>query len=94
MAHSGPNADGSSSHASQSVSQSVNGWQSDYVESLYAQYCADPNSVGAEWRQFFLGFELDRRFGDAEELASLPGDFRRAVHRCWRFVGPVRPRAP
>ena len=58
MAHSGPNADGSSSHASQSVSQSVNGWQSDYVESLYAQYCADPNSVGAEWRQFFLGFEL------------------------------------
>ena len=37
----------------------------------------------------FLTFELDRRFDDAEELASLPGDFRRAVHRCWRFVGPV-----
>lgn len=37
----------------------------------------------------FLGFELDRRFSDAQELASLPGDFRRAVHRCWRFLGPV-----
>lgn len=37
----------------------------------------------------FLGFELDARFRDAEPLSSLPGDFRRAVHRCWRFVGPV-----
>ena len=35
----------------------------------------------------FLGFELDARFGNAEPVASLPGDFRRAVHRCWRFVG-------
>ena len=36
----------------------------------------------------FLTFELDAKFRDAEELDSLPGDFRRAVHRCWRFVGP------
>ena len=35
----------------------------------------------------FLGFELDPRFGDAEPLASLPGDFRRSVHRGWRFNG-------
>ena len=35
----------------------------------------------------FLGFELDERFTDAEPLASLPGDFRRAVHRGWRFLG-------
>ena len=37
----------------------------------------------------FLGFELDARFRDAEPVASLPGDFRRTVHRCWRFDGPV-----
>lgn len=37
----------------------------------------------------FLGFELDARFDDAEPVSSLPGDFRRSVHRCWRFVGPV-----
>lgn len=37
----------------------------------------------------FLGFTLDARLGGAEELTpgSLPGDFRRSVHRCFRFVG-------
>ena len=37
----------------------------------------------------FLGFELDPRFKDAQSLDSLPGDFRRSVHLCWRFLGPV-----
>jgi 23S rRNA (cytosine1962-C5)-methyltransferase len=38
----------------------------------------------------FLGFELDARLGPADELTpgSLPADFRREVHRCFRFVGP------
>ena len=36
----------------------------------------------------FLTFELDARFRDAQSLDSLPGDFRRTVQRCWRFVGP------
>lgn len=36
----------------------------------------------------FTAFELDARVGaDAEALESLPGDFRRPVHRAWRFVG-------
>lgn len=36
----------------------------------------------------FLGFELDARLAAAEELTprSIPEDFRRTVHRCWRFV--------
>jgi 23S rRNA (cytosine1962-C5)-methyltransferase len=36
----------------------------------------------------FLGFELDPRLVPAEELTprSIPEDFRRTVHRCWRFV--------
>jgi len=35
----------------------------------------------------FLGFELDVDLADGEELTpkSLPEDFRRTVHRCWRF---------
>ncbi|MEW5738611.1 MAG: class I SAM-dependent methyltransferase [Myxococcota bacterium] len=36
----------------------------------------------------FLGFELDARLTPTEELTprSIPEDFRRTVHRCWRFV--------
>jgi 23S rRNA (cytosine1962-C5)-methyltransferase len=34
----------------------------------------------------FLGFELDRRFARAQALESLPGDFRRPVHRAWRLT--------
>ncbi|MEW6434716.1 MAG: class I SAM-dependent methyltransferase [Myxococcota bacterium] len=38
----------------------------------------------------FLGFELDGRLTPEEELTprSIPEDFRRTVHRCWRFVRP------
>lgn len=36
----------------------------------------------------FLGFSLDPKLAPAEELTpkSIPEDFRRTVHRCWRFV--------
>ncbi len=37
---------------------SVNGWNSDYIESLYQEYLADSNSVDEKWRAFFQGFEL------------------------------------
>ncbi len=35
----------------------------------------------------YLGFELDERLVAEEELTprSIPEDFRRTVHRCWRF---------
>lgn len=33
----------------------------------------------------FLEFELDDALTPAEELTKLPADFRRALHRCWRF---------
>jgi len=61
MAHTGPHAEGSHPLAP----QSVNGWQPDYVDSLFAQYRADPESVGSEWRNFFRGFELGLR-GEGE----------------------------
>lgn len=34
----------------------------------------------------FLRFELDAKLDGAEELHWLPEDFRRAVHRAWRFA--------
>jgi 23S rRNA (cytosine1962-C5)-methyltransferase len=34
----------------------------------------------------FLEFELDAELAPAEELKSIPKDFRRQLHRCWRFV--------
>ena len=54
MAQSGASTDGSHPHAP----QSVNGWQSDYIESLFAQFKANPDAVPAEWQNFFRGFEL------------------------------------
>ena len=54
MAQSGTPAEGFQSNAP----QSINGWQSDYVEALLTQYRANPDSVSAEWKQFFMGFEL------------------------------------
>ncbi|MCE2881177.1 MAG: 2-oxoglutarate dehydrogenase E1 component [Planctomycetaceae bacterium] len=54
MAHEGPSHEGSRPHAR----QSLNGWQPEFVEAQYQRFLADPDSVGPEWRQFFLGFEL------------------------------------
>ena len=62
MASMGANKDGSHPHAP----QSVNSWQPDYVEALFAQFKADPDSVGAEWKSFFLGFELGLKLEGAE----------------------------
>ena len=58
MAHTGPNSANHSQSAPRSAAQSINGWQSDFVEAQYAQYLADPSSVGPEWQNFFRGFEL------------------------------------
>jgi 2-oxoglutarate dehydrogenase E1 component len=44
----------------------VNGWNSPYIESLYQQWLADPESVDAPWRQFFAGFDLGLRRVPAE----------------------------
>ena len=37
---------------------SVNGWNPDLIESMYAQWKADPSSVEESWRTFFTGFDL------------------------------------
>ena len=62
----GANKDGSHPHAP----QSVNSWQPDYVEALFAQFKADPDSVGPEWKNFFLGFELGLKLEGAEGVEA------------------------
>ncbi|MFN4241987.1 MAG: 2-oxoglutarate dehydrogenase E1 component [Tepidisphaerales bacterium] len=42
----------------------------DYVEQLYQQYRKDPQSVDAEWRTFFAGFELGLTTPAAAEGAT------------------------
>ncbi len=38
--------------------QSINGWDAAFVDSLFAQWSREPESVDPAWRQFFAGFEL------------------------------------
>jgi 2-oxoglutarate dehydrogenase E1 component len=40
------------------------------MESLYAQFKADPASVGAEWQNFFRGFELGIKLESAPDAAT------------------------
>ncbi len=64
--------------------QSVNGWSSDFIEGEYKRWKADPASVTAEWRQFFLGFELgvDRTGEPQGGAAGGPqAEFQRRVDR-------------
>jgi len=56
-----PDQPPSTKFASREVSPSINGWNADYVDGLYAQWAMDPDSVDAEWRQFFAGFDLGFR---------------------------------
>jgi 2-oxoglutarate dehydrogenase E1 component len=66
MAHEGPRSQVSNQHAP----QSINGWQPDFVDALYAQFKSDPDSVGAEWVNFFRGFELGLETAPAKGPAS------------------------
>ena len=71
MAQTGPNSAQNSQHAPSTIQPAVNGWQSDFVESLYAQFKADPASVGAEWQNFFRGFELGLTLESADGAQAL-----------------------
>jgi 2-oxoglutarate dehydrogenase E1 component len=39
---------------------SVNAWNADYLDELYARWRSDPASVDPQWQGFFRGFELGR----------------------------------
>ena len=50
---------------------SVNGWNAQYIDTMYERWSARAESVEPQWRQFFAGFELGtRQITDAEEPAE------------------------
>ena len=53
----------------------LNSSNSDYIDTLYEQYQADPSSVDAEWAMFFRGFDLGfRRSDDETDTETPPAD--------------------
>ena len=55
---------------------SVNGWNADYVESMYARWKQDPSSLSEDWNRFFLGFDLGRRSEGSESTGGNPAQAR------------------
>lgn len=45
------------------------------IEQLFQQYLKDPNSVEADWRQFFAGFEFARK--NYEDLGEIPQNVKK-----------------
>ena len=35
-----------------------------YIDALYKDYLKDQNSVDAEWKKFFAGFDLAYKYGE------------------------------
>ncbi len=49
---------------------SVNAWNAEYLDEAYVRYSQDPNSVPAELRAFFQGFDLARSGGASAAPAA------------------------
>ena len=58
---------------------SVNGWNADYIESLYSQWSEDPSQMDEQWQQFFQGFDLGTRI--LEETGEEDGEIGAAKAR-------------
>ncbi|MFK7959023.1 MAG: 2-oxoglutarate dehydrogenase E1 component [Phycisphaerales bacterium] len=52
---------------SPATAPAVTGWQGPYVDAMYEQWLEAPNSVDAEWRTFFQGFDLGVRSAPDDE---------------------------
>src|SRR5437868_6801561 len=62
----------------------------DYLEQLYEQYHADPNSVDEQWRLFFAGFELAADGGRIDVRKLTPGAQPSPVPRIHDLVHAYR----
>ncbi|MEM7228032.1 MAG: 2-oxoglutarate dehydrogenase E1 component, partial [Planctomycetota bacterium] len=54
--------------STESAGQSINSWNADYMEALYAQWRQDPTSVDAQWQPFFHGFDLGLQHASDEPM--------------------------
>lgn len=61
------------------TSPSVNGWNAEYLDSLYQQYLTDAHSVSEDVRQFFAGFDLAMARPGASGGPSGESPLQRAV---------------
>ncbi len=49
----------------------------EYIENLYKQYQADPESVDESWQKFFMGFDFSRvSYGGVEKKPVTPDEFK------------------
>ncbi|HYD00070.1 MAG TPA: hypothetical protein VEB22_02490, partial [Phycisphaerales bacterium] len=55
------------------VPPSVNGWNAEYLQSVYEQYKSDPASVPVDMQSFFAGFDLAVSTGGAAGAAAGAG---------------------
>ena len=63
--------------AREQTALSVNAWEGQYIDNLFQQWSADPNSVEPQWRQFFQGYSLGMQLAGAGPLLHSP-------NRTWR----------
>jgi len=58
------------------LTESVNGWNAEYIDRQYRMFKDDPDSVAPDLRQFFQGFDLAQARGLAGAGAGLSPDER------------------
>ncbi|MCH2134591.1 MAG: 2-oxoglutarate dehydrogenase E1 component [Phycisphaerales bacterium] len=88
-AHPGVDAD-AEGPTTANTTPSVNGWNGAYIDDLYQQWSASPESVPDQWRSFFEGFDLGYRAPE-EGDSDTPGTSRESrveeLVRRYRDVG-------
>ncbi len=76
---------GPSSSPTSHPPHSVNAWNAEFIDDLYARWSDNPESVEPQWRQFFQGFELG--------LTKAPPESK-ATHRGGGAVSATRESSP
>ena len=67
---------------------SLNGWNAEFVDDLYRRWKTDPESVDADWKRFFEGFDLGlvRSPGHGDVAHSLQGKVDSLIYH-YRDIG-------
>jgi len=59
--------------STESAGQSVNGWNADYLDEMYAIWQANPGGIEPAWQRFFEGFELGASRGPSSPSIDVDG---------------------
>ena len=77
----------------QPLKPSVNGWNAEFLEAEYTRFRADPESVSADLRAFFQGFDLGSAGGQSPTGsggAAAAGGVGSFEHAVWHLVQAYR----